>query len=353
MKITFFIGGLSGGGAERVICNLANYLSEKDNECVILTMSEEESTYELLENIKVKSLLANRERKNFILDNVKRLVRLKKYMKNTNVDIYIVFLPITIIMMLLLKKSSNARIIASERGNPKRYSWVVQRMLKVLAKRADKWVFQTTDAMDWYKNVISEFEIIPNAINKEFVCSRYEGERRKVIIGAGRLSEQKNFSLLIQAFSDVADYIPDYSLEIYGEGNKRKELEQLVKKCGIEKKVKMPGYVKSLGETIKDASLFVLSSNYEGMPNSLMEAMALGIPCISTDCPVGGPRYLIKDNVNGCLVPVGDKERLANAILSLLSDKEKSSQMGRLASKIVDDLSPEKIYSRWNEIIIN
>ena len=351
MKLTFFTGGLSGGGAERVICNLANFLIVRNHECTILTMLEEEASYDLDKRIKVVSLIKKSERKNVVYDNILRIIRLKKYLKTSDSEAYIGFLPRTIIMLLALRKNTKARVVVSERADPTQYLKITQFLLKKLAKRADQWVFQTADAMAWYKGYIKNGIIIPNAINPAFIKAPYEGERRKVIVGAGRLIKQKNFALLIDAFADIADEFPDYTLTIYGEGNKRSELEQLAKEHDIGDRVSLPGYVMSLGDEIEDASLFVLSSDFEGMPNALMEAMALGLPCISTDCPVGGPRYLIRDGKNGVVVPVNDRFSLAEAIRNMLSNKEKSVTMGREAAKISDELHPDKIYTMWSNVI--
>ena len=352
MNITFFIGGLSGGGAERVICNLANFLSTKKNNCTILTMAEEQSTYNLMDSVKTKTLLRKKERRNTIVDNAKRVIRLKKFIRTQSADVYIVFLPVTIIFFLLFRKCTNARVIVSERADPSRYSKLIQWMLRRLAPRADIWVFQTEDAQRWYGDVVKRKIIIPNAINEEFIRPLYEGERRKVIVAAGRLNEQKNFSMLIRAFANIADEFPDYKLEIFGEGEKRKELEQLAKDLKIEHRLSMPGYVSDLGEQIQDATLFVLSSNFEGMPNTLMEAMALGLPCISTDCPVGGPRYLIDNGENGILIPIQDMMALSNAMRDVLSQMELSIKLGNTATYIQERLKPERIYQKWENILL-
>jgi glycosyltransferase involved in cell wall biosynthesis len=147
--------------------------------------------------------------------------------------------------------------------------------------------------------------IIPNPINPEFNVKPFSGKRRKIITSVGRLSEQKNQHVLIEAFSRIEKDFPDYELVIYGEGNLRETLENQIKTLKLENKVKLPGVKKNIKNEIYDCSLFVLPSLYEGMPNALMEAMALGLPVISTDCPCGGPRFLIH-NYNGLLVKVNN-----------------------------------------------
>ena len=156
---------------------------------------------------------------------------------------------------------------------------------------------------------------------------------------------------LIKAFADVSKNFPDYKLVIYGDGSRKDEYIKLAESLGVAEKVSFPGYVTDIGGKIADASLFVLSSDYEGMPNALMEAMALGLPCISTDCPCGGPRFLIKDGVNGLLVPVGDREALGEAMRKILDSPFFALSCASNAQDICKTLAPDKIYGEWEKYI--
>lgn len=347
MKITFFIGGLSGGGAERVICNLCNFLDNKGHECTILTMSEDEPSYFLNSTVRVQFLLRNSERGSMLKNIWLRVYRYWKYLKRSQSECYIVFLPETIILTEMMRYRTKARVIMSERGNPNQYSCIYRFLLKRFSATADEWVFQTEDAMAWYGDNIRSGVVIPNAINPAFVRPQYEGKRLKRIVGAGRLIGQKNFSLLIDAFSKIEKKYPDYSLVIYGEGPLRGQLLAQVEALGLTDKVQFPGYVNNLAEEIEKSTLFVLSSDFEGMPNALMESMALGVPCISTDCPVGGSRHLICNGENGFLVPVGDVHALADAMEQLLSSGELQRKIGQAAHMVCDTHSHEVIYSQW------
>jgi len=259
--------------------------------------------------------------------------------------------------MLAHRNLINVPIIVSERCDPKtRYDtskirkWIMQK----LYPKADGFVFQTEDAMNYYLDIIGDKGIvIPNAINEDFLREPYKGLRKKKIVSAGRFTDQKNFTLLIEAFAKVSQIHSEYELVIYGDGPQRDKLQSLTKKLGISEKVKFPGYVKNFGDHIIDASLFVLSSNFEGMPNALMEAMALGLPCISTDCPAGGPRYLIKNGENGYLVKVGDVEELVGVMDRVLNDTKLQLKISNNAKSIVGSLNPEKIYSQWENNLIN
>lgn len=353
MKITFFVSGLSGGGTERVVCNLANYLVDRGNSVDIITIGDDED-YNLDKRIKRIKLLKKSNKVNTVVDNLHRLVRLVRYLiVHQERDVYITMLPIPILTLLNLRWLTRAKIIASERAYPEAESDNVKKKLKKNASKADAWVFQTEESQSWYENVLSGTRavVIPNAINEEFVHPLYKGERIPTIITAGRMYAQKNQLLLIRSFQKILQWYPETRLVIYGDGPKRVELEDVIKQLGLEDKVSCPGFDTAWAVKSKDASMFVLSSDFEGIPNALMEAMALGLPCISTDCDGGGAKFLIENEKNGLLIPKGNVEALSGAIIKMLSDKEFAEQCGREANKICERLAPEKIYGEWEQFI--
>ena len=355
MKITFFIGSLYGGGAERVTCNLASFLVQHGHEAEILTMSETERIYELDDRVTSKTLLPLIDRKGKLWNTLIRFPRFLAYLRKHSTDVYIVMLPKTTIMLLFFKWLTKAKVIAAERVNPAAYSSLIAKTLKKYASRADAWVFQTEDAQKWYGEAIRNCKsiVIPNAINPLFIRPLYKGTRRKVIAGVGRLNRQKNFNLLIRAFAKIAIDFPEYSLTIYGKGDMENELKELTLALDIQEKVNFPGNIQNIADEMEKNTMFVLSSDFEGMPNALMEAMALGLPCIATDCPCGGPRYLIQDSVNGLLVPVGDVDEMAEAMRKILYDPKKAKSLGEEARKITERLEPNKVYGEWEKFIYN
>lgn len=354
MNITLFIGSMYGGGAERVTCNLASWLAEHGHTAEILTMSETEKTYELSPKVTTVSLLGLSERGNSVKNGMLRVTRLASYLlKHQEKDAYVVMLPKTTLLLMALRGLTKAKILTSERADPSKYPEKIQRMLRRTVPKLDGIVFQTADAKSWYGETIDTVpaQVIPNAINPAFLRPGFEGTREKVITAAGRLNNQKRFDLLIQAFSDIAEEFPEYSLTIYGEGFNREKFEALARESGFGDRIHLPGNVTDIADRLSPASLFVLSSDFEGMPNALMEAMALGLPCISTDCPVGGPRFLIQQGSNGVLVPVGDRKALADAMRLVLSDRELADKMGANAAEIQKRLSPDIVYSQWEGFI--
>ena len=317
----------------------------------MLTMSVTENTYGLQDDILVRPLVDEAERTKKGTRNILRYFRLRQYIQQAACDAFVVMLPITTILLLSLKRIIKAPVIAAERCSPAAYSGMKRFLLRKLARKADAWVFQTDDAKKWYGNRIRQGEVIPNAINQDFLREPYTGEREKTIAAAGRFTAQKNFSLLLDAFGAVADQYPEYRLVIYGKGPQEQMLREKAETVGLADRVEFPGYVENMAEELEKAGMFVLSSDFEGMPNALMEAMALGLPCISTDCPCGGPAFLIRNGENGLLIPVGDAAAMAKALSELLQSPEKAAALGQNAREITQTLAPEKIYARWEAYI--
>lgn len=289
MKTMFNLGSMTKGGAERVVANLSNKMIH-DDEIVVCVTQYGEPMYQLDEKIKYYTLDEDEKKQNFFIKNIKRVIKLNEIVKKENPDIIISLLPEPTYRLMFINIFRKKKVIISVRNDPKiEYkSKINQWIMKILYKRANGFIFQTEEAKQYFSKEIQDKSIIiPNPINDEFIRPPYEGEREKIIVSVGRLTEQKNQKLLINAFSKLEKDLKEYQLIIYGEGELRNCLEEQIRELQLENKVFLPGEVDDINEKIYKASLFVLSSDYEGMPNALMEAMALGIPCISTDCPCG------------------------------------------------------------------
>ena len=318
-----------------------------------MTSIKENSYYKLNNNINLYNLDENRPEKSFLKKNIKRLKKMNLLVKKIKPDIIISFLPEPSYRILFLKIfNPNIKVIVSVRNDPKvEYSSIKNRMImKLLYPLADGFVFQTQEAKEYFsKKIQDKSVIIPNPINEEFICEPYTGKREKIIVTVGRLEKQKNHKMLIEAFSKLPEELNEYKLIIYGEGSLRPELEKQIKELNLLDRVFLPGQVDDIKNKIYKASLFVLSSNYEGMPNALMEAMALGIPCISTDCPCGGPRFLIKNGYNGYLVHINDIQDLHKTIQNVLHKEQ--TEISKRANKIIVNLNPNKINKDWHEYV--
>jgi glycosyltransferase involved in cell wall biosynthesis len=201
--------------------------------------------------------------------------------------------------------------------------------------------------------VDARVDIIPNPINPEFNGSTKEARRRgsgHTIVAMGRLVRQKGFDLLIEAFARCAGQHPEWSLVILGEGEERSNLESLISAMGLQDRVRLAGKVPQPSHILGQADLFVLSSRFEGFPNALMEAMACKLAVISTDCP-NGPRDIVRDGVDGLLIPPDDVNALAKGMDRLMANPMERQRLGAGATEVVKRFSIEKIMSMWDELV--
>lgn len=343
-KLAIVIPHLSRGGAERVTIYLAEYMNRQGISCEIITFSEWEYEYSVPQNIRRIILLNKNESK------IKLIPRLRKTIKNNEIDTLLIMDVPTCVFAIPACFGLCLKVIISERNSPDNFSgkWFVKVLSRYLMKMADGFVFQTEEAKQFYVNKLkNEGVVIPNPLLCTDLPDLYEGEKDKSIVSVGRLDQQKNQILLIRAFSRIANQYNDYKLIIYGEGKMRPILEKEIKTLNMEKKIFLPGNVPDVLKKIKTATLFVLPSLYEGMPNALIEAMAMGLPCIATDCPSGGARELIKHKKNGILIRNDHSDELMDAILFVLAHKEDALRMGREAMFVRKKLDGEVIGRKW------
>ncbi len=358
MRIMFCLGSMTKGGAERVVANLANDFIANDDVSIVVT-SPDSSSYELNDGIIYKSLdNINDKKTNIIFRTIRRIKRLKKTIKEINPDIIIALIAEPTLRVMLATYFHHIPTIISVRNDPKsEFGTVFKRILmRILYRKADGFIFQTEDAKQFFpKRFQKRSIIIPNPICEQFIIKPYKGKRNNHIVTVGRLVEQKNHALLIRAYNELLNENNDYDLYIYGDGdlksNIKNDLIELVNNLGIGERVHFEGNVDNVKEAIYDAKMFVLSSDYEGMPNALMEAMALGVPCISTDCPCGGPKFLMKDKNNGLLIPVNNQVAMTNAMLKLINDEKYAKMIGDNANKIGKELNSKTINNKWYEYI--
>lgn len=351
----FYINALSRGGAERVIINLATKFVENGDRVILVTAYIDKHEYIGLKNIE-RMVLFPEGRKNGLINNLKRqyslIHRLRNLLKKEKPDIAISALKESNFRLILTTLGLNTKTIISICSDPKHeYPKLTHQLLaKSLYLFASGIVFQTEDAKKYFsKNIQKKSRIIMNQIDSRFFENKFTGESHD-IVAVGRLVEAKNFELLIKSYAKIASYTSE-NLYIYGEGSLRERLQHVVDENGLKERVFLPGIIENVAETIRSAKLFVLSSNYEGMPNALLEALALGLPCVATDCPCGGPNMLIEDGVNGLLVPINDEELLAEAIKKILGDEQYARRMGKEAALRASKYNPDIVFEQWSNYV--
>ncbi len=345
-KVGFIIPALSGGGAERVASYLANGLS-KFYEVTVYTITADTCTYALAEGVVHKHLSV--EARGKISRVTKRFSKLVKMIENE--DVIIAFdRNYGVTAGLKAKK----KVIASERNDPysnmSRHSfWKYYR--DHLYRRASHVVFQTPYARDYFSGKIrAHSTIIENPID-DSIDIPYTGADSHTLIAACRLTEQKNIPMMLRAFELFSARHPDYELHICGEGPLKGEIEQQLAERGLADKVLLQGYVNDVKERMGRSLMYLSSSDYEGISNTMLEAMAVGMPVICTDCPAGGAKMSIEDGVNGLLVPVGDADAMADAMCRLVEDPALRASLGARAREVRVRFSQSAIVEKWRQVI--
>ena len=323
MRIVFVCDTLSSGGAERVISSLSNEFAYKGHNITIILLSKVASRpfYQLDKRIRLIFLTTDFDKKPSFL---KKSRLLKQTLINIRPDFVISFLSYVCIYTWWALKSTKIPYFVSERNDPNKRSKLKQFLLNCSFKKAAGCVFQTEDAMNYYGFIKpNKKTIIYNPVNSLVSCNTKKVSSKKVILSVGRLEEQKNPFLLIDAFNIFNKTHNDYVLKMYGSGSLKNELETYICDNNIQNVV-LCGNSKTWQQDEFNARVFALSSNYEGMPNSLLEALCLGIPSVSTDCPIGGPKEVKKVFGDGLiLTKCGDATAFANAIEQCIKMKRK------------------------------
>lgn len=324
MKIVFVCDTMGSGGAERVISTLSNEFVLNNHEVSIVMIGRDstESFYVLNNNIRLIRLLENQKRKVGVL---KKANLLKKCILDINPDVVISFLSYVCIYTWWALKNTKIPYIVSERNDPNQRGFIKQLLLNQSFKKAAGCVFQTEDALSFYKKICKDKStIIYNPVNLTFKPKKID-ERKKQILYVGRLIEQKNCEMLIYAFGLFIKNHPEYTLKMYGDGPLKEKLLSQVNDLNLNDKVTILPSNKSWQSLEYDSSMFVLASKYEGMPNVLAEALSLGIPSVSTNCAIGGPKEL-KKLFNKTLVLSKEitKESLLEAMEEALTIKSNS-----------------------------
>lgn len=357
-KILFHLHCLRKGGAERVVVNLAEKFLADGYQVVIAIEHRADDDYQISTKIqKVFVGLEAKEEHGRIRNFVLRIQKLRRFIQKEEPDIVIAFAKSPNYRALMAVKGLGIPVIVSVRNDPKvHYTGVSSRIMnKLLLENATGCVFQTEEALAFFSPKLQKKStVILNPIHSKYLDITPSKCRKKQIVNVGRMAEQKNQILLIKAFENLRKEFPDYELRFYGgetEDGTKALLETYVLEHDLQSKVQFMGISDCLEEEIVDAAVFVLSSDYEGMPNVLMEAMAMGIPVVSTDCPCGGPKAIIKQGENGILVPVGDIEGMTKAIKVILQDKVFAKQLSKNALEIRKDANIDKIYREWKEYV--
>ena len=386
--IALYLAGLRQGGAERVMTTLADDLYEKGWKVTLVTTfftppeyypvhaawdpetgtddPEKEGIHRYYSE-PVKDQLTGSRVRNFMT----RWKTLRGIWKDTKPDLILAFISMNNIMAILTSRGLSIPVVVSVRGTPamEYNTFKLKTLADLTYPMARGIVLQTRQAKEFFKAAVRKKSVIlPNPLNPDFIRPLTEGERKKQIVSIGRLDDNKDQQLLLHAFAGLksgvtgsgkntsngkARVTEGWSIHLYGDGPDRSKLETEAEKLGIRDQVIFEGIVPDIADRIADSSVFVLTSRTEGMPNALIESMALGLACISTDCPCGGPAELIREGENGMLIPVGDEKELGRKLELVMTDQDLAERMGREAAKAQELFRREAVSRKWEEYLLS
>lgn len=350
-KILCVIPGIENtGGAERVMTVLCNGFAEDGIETILVVQEPGRPAYDLDENVHYCNTGTKCR-----IPGLRPLVRnwgLRSLIKQERPDIILSFLYKMNILTILFTRGLKIPVVVSERINPAVLAGTLWDKVRNHAYRyADGIVFQTKEAKNYFSHKIqNKSTIIRNPLTGGIPQKRnYDTGYR--IAAVGRLTRQKNFTLLIYVFAEFIKEYPLYCLDIFGEGCLREELQEQIKELGLEGKVILHGRREDVLEQIVKADFYVMTSDYEGLPNALAEAMAVGLPCISTACEGGGAEALIENGKNGILVKRNASEELLAEMKRFAGNKELRRRIGEEARHLKRELDRRYIVKQWEEFL--
>lgn len=353
-KIAFYINAINGGGAARVMTNLANQYAGQGEQVLFITSFPTKEEYQLHESISRINLDVNKISGSFIKRNLFRIYRLRSICKRENPDILISFMAEPNFRAVIATLGLSTKTLISVRNVPSfeyagRKGKITARYILPLS---DGCVFQTADAKKYFpQRLQKKSRVIPNAVSNKFYTTEHI-PKKGLIVTCGRLEPQKNHSMLIDVFEEFVKMYPEAQLKIYGIGTLQIQLKSKVKERKLGERIHFMGQVEDVPSVLSEADIFVLPSDFEGMPNALMEAMAMGIPCVSTDCPCGGPKELIVDGINGVLVPVKDKEKMLKVLKKIYENEIYKKSLGEKAHKTAEKYKLSTIAKAWDDYIM-
>lgn len=349
LKIVILTPGLCGGGAERVSSILANGLARSGNSVTVICAYSDSQDYEMSSKVEIVQAISKKPSIFGLLD---RNIKIYKLLKSIEPDVVLSF----VLGDAVLAESHGIPFIQTLRNDPWHDGMTKpHRVLRLIAYSLAKGViFQTERAMMYFpERIHNKGVLLSNPVCVDAIPFWHRDMKAKRIISAGRLEPQKNFEMLINAFSLFHANHQDYTLDIYGDGTKREELQRLINSLGLSDAVNLAGRTSELFKHMSCASIFALSSDYEGVSNVMLEALCMGMPCVVTDHSPGGARQYIRDGENGFLIPVGDSHSMAGRFAELAENWELAYELGNNAIATRALVSEDSVVSQWQQVLLN
>lgn len=366
MRVCFYIYSLASGGAERVTATLASYWGRKGWDVTIITLAGQDRDFYHVDDGVSRRALCLETRSTMpwqgVVNNVRRLWALRRVLRETQPDVAVAMMSTANVTLALAGLGKPVATVGSERTYPP--AAPLGRVWETLRRRCyprlSALVAQTTEGADWVKvnAPAPRVCVIPNPV--QYPVASHEPRLtpsvvkaktncRYVLLSVGRLSHEKAFDRLIDAFARISDGYPDWALVVLGEGQERTALEARVVSEGLHQRIRFPGAVGNIGEWFEAADAYALTSRVEGFPNTLLEAMAYGVPSVAVDC-MTGPREILRHEIDGLLVPQDDPEALVTALQRLLGDPALRARLSKQAVEVRGRYAVARIAEQWEQL---
>jgi GalNAc-alpha-(1->4)-GalNAc-alpha-(1->3)-diNAcBac-PP-undecaprenol alpha-1,4-N-acetyl-D-galactosaminyltransferase len=350
-KILVVSSGLVLGGAEKVLSELINFLSQSGYFITIYYYEKHNSFYQIKNNI--EQIYEYSNFRILLFRRLQQILMVRRKIKQKSPDLVISFLTNPNVYSVIGTYGRNIPVIISERGDPSNVRYL-DRIKYKFYRFASLIVFQTEMSKSFFDNLRTKKSVvIPNPINlsnnKDFINFRY---REDSIVSVARLEiNQKRQDILINAFQYLLEFFPSFHLYIVGDGPDREKIQSIILSKNLGDKITLLGEIRNPIVSFRNHKIFCLSSDYEGIPNVILEAMAEGVTVVSTDCSPGGCRLLIENNFNGILVERGDSHGLFLAFKHLIENPSYSDILSENAYKSIKKYSSDEIFKLWSSCI--
>ncbi len=360
MRILLLTSSMNSGGAERVASTLANAWSSRGDQVTLMpTFSGGgECFYRLSPDVHLvylANLVSSRTRT--FVNQLARLRTLRRFIATERPDVIVSFLSNVNVATIVASLCLGIPVVVCERVDP--FALPTSNLLRLACRStyplADALMVQTHAVATKYASsgwTLRRVRVIPNPVSGQMlgIQLHVDAEEKKRLLSVGRLADQKQFGMLIKVFASLARSHTNWFLRIAGEGPLRSALQQQIVELGLEGRVELPGRIENIGEELAGADVFVLTSEYEGFPNALLEAMAVGLPCVTFDCP-SGPREMSMEGKVALLVPVNDEQALGVALERLMLDDDlRHSLGGRARASVIERFALDKVLEQWDSL---
>lgn len=349
MRISFIIGSLEAGGAQRVLILLSEGFVQRGHEVTVLTINGvENDAFSLPDSVRRQALNLSTG-----IQVVLNFPKLRAEIRATKPDVIVSFIEMTNIITVLATRGLQIPVVVSERSAPEAFE--VRPFLNGVRawaySFANRIVVQSQGALDYFSPRFGDKTvIIPNpVVPPPEIVPLKKPLSRPMLLAVGRLHEVKQFDRLITAFAMIKDKHADWALTIVGDGPLKSTLKQLGQDLELGDRLSLPGYVALPYTFFKQADLFIMTSRFEGFPNALCEAMACGLPVIATDCPTG-PREVIRDGIDGLLVKNEDTDAISKAMDRLMSNEAERRRFSSRSGEVIQRFDLDRVLEMWESV---